>query len=79
MREKGRERMTLTQQQIDLLERLAAKPNGEIALGPPHPSGWKELEQAGYVTVTSPTRGDLSVLIFQITEAGRRALAKTKP
>ena len=70
--------MTLTQQQIDLLKRLAEKPAGEIALGPPQPEGWNELEQAGYVTVTSPTRGDLSVLIFKITDTGRRTLEQPK-
>jgi hypothetical protein len=64
--------MTLTQQQRDLLKRLAEKPNGEIALGLPHPEGWQQLEHAGYITVSTPTRGDPSVLIFKITDAGRR-------
>jgi DNA-binding PadR family transcriptional regulator len=67
--------MTLTPPQRDLLKKLPERPRGEIALGLPYPEGWEELERAGYITVSSPTRGDLSVLIFKITEAGRRALA----
>jgi hypothetical protein len=67
--------MTPTPQQRDLLKKLAEKPNGEIAIGLPHPEGWKELERAGYIAASSPTRGDLSVFIFKITSAGRRALA----
>jgi hypothetical protein len=69
--------MTLTPQQRDLLKKLVEK-NGELALGPPRPEGWNELERAGYITSASPTRGDLSVLIFQITDIGRQALAADK-
>ena len=67
--------MTLTPQQRNLLKKLVQKPDGEIALGPPHPEGWEELERAGHITVSPPTRGDLSALIFKITDAGRRAFA----
>jgi DNA-binding PadR family transcriptional regulator len=67
--------MTLTPQQRDLLSKLAERPGGEIAYGLPYPEGQEELERAGFITAKPPTRGDLSVLIFQITEAGRRALA----
>lgn len=64
--------MTLTPQHIELLKQLAEK---ERYQSPPLPVGGEELERAGYIAITTPTRGDLSLLIVQITEASRRALA----
>jgi hypothetical protein len=66
--------LTLSTKQRDLLKNLVAK-DGELALSPPRPEGWSELERGRYITVASPTRGDLSVLIFQITNKGRQELA----
>jgi hypothetical protein len=69
--------MMLTHPQIDFLKQLAARPSGEIPLAPSHhPERWKDLEQAGYITANPPTRGDLSVLIFKITDAGRQVLVE---
>jgi hypothetical protein len=63
--------MTLTPQHIKLLKELAEK---ERYQSPPLLAGGEELERAGYIAITSPTRGEVSMLIIQITEAGRRAL-----
>jgi DNA-binding PadR family transcriptional regulator len=71
-------KMMFTQPQCDLLKKLAEKPNGEINLGLPHPAAWKQLEDAGYITASALTRGDLSVLTFKITDAGRRVLEATE-
>jgi hypothetical protein len=64
--------MTLTSQHINLLKQLAER---EWHQRPPLPVGCDELEHMGYITAVPPTRGDLSFLIVQITDAGRRALA----
>jgi hypothetical protein len=64
--------MQLTPQHIELLKQLVEK---ERQQRPPLPVGGEDLERAGYIAVTTPTQGDLSFLIVQITEAGRRALA----
>jgi hypothetical protein len=66
--------LTISTKERDLLKNLVAK-DGEPALNPPHPEGWNELERGRYITVASPTRGDLSVPIFQITDKGRQELA----
>ena len=68
--------MTLTHAQIDLLKRLAARSNGALGLGPPHHEEWEALERSGYVTIDPATRGDLSVRLYTITDAGRGALAE---
>jgi hypothetical protein len=66
----------LTQAQFGFLARLSATPNGALGLAPPHREEWMALEAPGYIIVNPVTRGDLSVRLFTITEAGRRALAE---
>ena len=64
--------MSLTESQILLLTQLAEKLRVQA---PPLPGGCDELVNAGYVKVGSPpTRSDLTVLVVEITDAGRRAL-----
>ncbi len=69
--------MILTESQILLLTQLAENLRVQA---PPLPEGCDELVNAGYVKVVSPpTRSDLTVLVVEITDAGRRALrAKDK-
>jgi hypothetical protein len=66
--------MTLTPQHRDLLEQLVER-KGQIVQNAALPIGCEELERAGYITIISPTRGDLSALIVEITDIGRKALA----
>ena len=42
-------------------------------MAPPDHEEWEALERLGYVSIDPATRGDLSVLLFTITDAGRRA------
>jgi hypothetical protein len=63
--------MTLTPQHIQLLTELE---KGQRTPQPPLPIGYDELYQAGYIRIESLTRDHLSVLIVEITPAGRRAL-----
>ena len=49
-------------QHIELLKQLVEK---ERVQRPPLPVGGEDLELAGYIAVTSPTRGDLSLLIVR--------------
>ena len=64
--------MSLTELHIQLLRQLAEKLRVQA---PPLPDGCDELERAGYVKVVSPPiRSDLTVLVVEITDAGRRAL-----
>ena len=64
--------MRLTEAQIRLLKKLAKQLR---VRAPPLPEGCEELERAGYVKVAAPPTGtDLTVLVVEITDAGRRAL-----
>ena len=64
--------MSLSRSHIQLLRELAEKLRVQA---PPLPEGCDELEQAGLIKVVAPpTRSDLTVLVIEITIAGRRAL-----
>ena len=66
------EAMRLTESHIQLLRKLAEQLRVQA---PPLPEGCEELERAGYVKVVEPPTGtDLTVLVVEITDAGRRAL-----
>ena len=64
--------MRLMKSQIQLLRQLAEKLR---VLAPPLPEGWEELERAGYIKeVAPPTGTDLTLLVVELTPAGRRTL-----
>jgi DNA-binding MarR family transcriptional regulator len=66
--------MRLLESHIQLLRTLAQKLRVQA---PPLADGCEELERAGYVKVVAPQTGtDLTILVVEITDAGRRALKK---
>jgi DNA-binding PadR family transcriptional regulator len=61
--------LELTAEEIDLLRELAKGPR--TISGPRSHAGLKRLVDAEFVTTIAATRGDLSVVRYEITDKGR--------
>ena len=65
--------MTLTEEHLVLLRQLVDLPPGKLLRHGSVPAVVKELEDAGYATITAI---GISDLLSEITDAGRRAIAE---
>jgi DNA-binding PadR family transcriptional regulator len=64
--------LKLTAEEIDLLQELGKGPR--TISGPRSHAGLKRLVQADYVTALAATRGDPSLVRYEITDKGRAAM-----
>lgn len=69
--------LTLTKEERDLLGKLAASRSGEIVIdGNVRHSQYDRIKDAGYVKTAA---GNLSAVIYTITDEGRAAFKKGEP